>query len=214
MKHLADTWFYLCLIMDIYSRKVIAWEVHGPDDVGVMPSGSVQRAALAERIAADEQRPVLHGDNGSTLEATTVLAMLHWLGVKLSYSRPRVSDDNAFVESLFHTSKYRPPSSRRTALQTWTPSGNGRCAFVHWYHNEHRHSGIRYVTPARWLGQTPRNCPPTGSVALNPELGYHPSTRSESGVINRLTLHDRGDNCLDAHRPADEASALLVSQDG
>lgn len=52
--------------------------------------------------------PVLHGDNGATLKATTVLAMLHWLGVKPSYSRPRVSDDNAFVESLFRTAKYRP----------------------------------------------------------------------------------------------------------
>jgi len=51
---------------------------------------------------------VLHGDNGATLEATTVLAMLHWLGVKPSYSRPRVSDDNAFAESLFRTAKYRP----------------------------------------------------------------------------------------------------------
>jgi transposase InsO family protein len=54
------------------------------------------------------QKPVLHGDNGSTLKATTVLAMMYWLGLKASYSRPRVSDDNAFVESLFRTAKYRP----------------------------------------------------------------------------------------------------------
>ncbi len=53
-------------------------------------------------------RPVLHGDNGASLKATTVLAMLHWLGIKPSYSRPRVSDDNAFVEALFRTAKYRP----------------------------------------------------------------------------------------------------------
>jgi transposase InsO family protein len=55
-----------------------------------------------------EQRPVLHGDNGATLKATTVLATLHWLKIRPSYSRPRVSDDNAFVESLFRTAKYRP----------------------------------------------------------------------------------------------------------
>ena len=54
------------------------------------------------------ERPVLHGDNGSTLKATTVLAMLNWLGIRPSYSRPRVSDDNAFVEALFKTAKYRP----------------------------------------------------------------------------------------------------------
>ena len=53
-------------------------------------------------------KPVLHGDNGATLKATTVIAMLNWLGVKPSYSRPRVSDDNAYAESLFRTAKYRP----------------------------------------------------------------------------------------------------------
>jgi len=51
---------------------------------------------------------VLHGDNGGTLKATTVLAMLHWLGVKPSYPRPRVRDDNAYAEALFRTAKYRP----------------------------------------------------------------------------------------------------------
>jgi len=50
-------------------------------------------------------KPVLHGDNGGTLKATTVLVMLHWLKIKPSYWRPRVSNDNAFVESLFRTAK-------------------------------------------------------------------------------------------------------------
>ena len=91
---------------------------------------------------------MLHGDNGATLKATTVLAMLHWLGVKPSYSRPRVSDDNAFVESLFRTAKYRPqyPAQGFADLQAarqWASD------FVHWYNHEHRHSGIRYVTPAQ-----------------------------------------------------------------
>ncbi len=68
----------------------------------------VRRTALAESIATMHTKPVLHGDNGSTLKATTVLAMLNWLGVTPSYSRPRVSDDNAYAESLFRTAKYRP----------------------------------------------------------------------------------------------------------
>jgi putative transposase len=67
----------------------------------------VRRAALAEGIAALTDKPMLHGDNGSTLKPTTVLVMLNWLGVKPSYSRPRVSDDNAYAESLFRTAKYR-----------------------------------------------------------------------------------------------------------
>jgi transposase InsO family protein len=112
-----------------------------------------RRTALAEGVYAMPARPVLHGDNGATLKATTVLAMLHWLGIKPSYSRPRVSDDNAFAEALFRTVKYRPefPSKGFADLDVarqWT------VRFVQWYNHEHRHSGIRYVTPAqRHAGQ-------------------------------------------------------------
>ena len=88
--------------------------------------------ALAERTATRDIKPVLHGDNGSTLNATTVLAMLQWLGVKPSYSRPRVSDDNAYAESLFRTAKYRPefPAKGFASLddaRAWAAE------FVHWY---------------------------------------------------------------------------------
>jgi transposase InsO family protein len=100
-------WFHLYLILDLYSRKIVGWEVHVTDD-SVHAAHLVRRTALAEGIATMTTKPVLHGDNGSTLKATTVLAMLYWLGVKPSYSRPRVSDDNAYAESLFRTAKYRP----------------------------------------------------------------------------------------------------------
>ncbi len=80
-------------------------------------------------------------------KATTVLAMLHWLGVKPSYSRPRISDDNAFIESLFKTARYCPEFSEHSfanlkAARTWGHD------FVRWHNGEHRHSGVRYVTPA------------------------------------------------------------------
>ena len=68
----------------------------------------VHRTALAGGIAKRNDKPVLHGDNGSTLLATTVLAMLYWLGIAPSSSRPRVSEDNASAESLFRTARYRP----------------------------------------------------------------------------------------------------------
>ena len=186
-------WFHLYLILDLYSRKIVGWEVHDSDhsDHAVH---LVRRTALAEGIASQETKPVLHGDNGSTLKATTVLAMLNWLGVKPSYSRPRVSDDNAYAESLFRTAKYRPEFSTKgfadlDAARTWAAS------FVHWYNVDHRHSGIGYVapaqrhagddhailaarhalytqahelTPARWSGRT-RNWTPIGAVTLNPE---------------------------------------------
>jgi len=145
----AGRWLYLYLIMDVYSRKIVGFEVHEDDDAD-HAARLAQRTALAEGIHAmpRDERPVLHGDNGATLKATTVLAMLWWLGVKPSYSRPRVSDDNAFVESLFRTAKYRPefPSEGFEdlgATREWARR------FVHWYNHDHRHSGIRYVSPAQ-----------------------------------------------------------------
>ena len=145
-------WFYLYLILDVFSRKIVGFEVHDSDDAD-HAAHLVKRTALAEGIHAMAAKPVLHGDNGATLKATTVLAMLHWLGVKPSYSRPRVSDDNAFVESLFRTAKYRPEFPAKgfadiDDARAWA------ARFVHWYNHEHRHSGIRYVSPAqRHAGQ-------------------------------------------------------------
>jgi transposase InsO family protein len=186
-------WFYLYLILDVYSRKVVGFEVHDTDAAD-HAAHLVKRTALAEGLHAMADKPVLHGDNGATLKATTVLAMLHWLGVKPSYSRPRVSDDNAFVESLFRTAKYRPefPSQGFAGL---AEARGWAARFVHWYNHEHRHSGIRYVSPAqrhagqdtsilaarhalyceardrhprRWSRGT-RNWTPVGAVTLNPE---------------------------------------------
>lgn len=139
-------WFYLYLILDLYSRKIVGYEVHEAES-GEHAAHLLKRTALAEGIHAATNKPVLHGDNGAALKATTVLAMLQWLGVAPSYSRPRVSDDNAFVESLFRTAKYRPgfPVQGFTELQdarTWAAQ------FVHWYNHEHLHSGLRFVTPA------------------------------------------------------------------
>ena len=100
-------WFYFYLIVDLYSRKIVGFEVHDTDSAE-HAAHLARRTALAEGVHAKPVRPVLHGDNGATLKATTVLAMLHWLGIEPSYSRPRVSDDNAFAEALFRTAKYRP----------------------------------------------------------------------------------------------------------
>jgi putative transposase len=145
-------WFYFYLILDLYSRKIVGFEVHDTDSAE-HAAPLARRTALAEGVQAMPVRPVLHGDNGATLKATTVLAMLHWLGIEPSYSRPRVSDDNAFVEALFRTAKYRPEFpieglADLEAAREWS------ARFVQWYNYEHRHSGIRYVTPAqRHAGQ-------------------------------------------------------------
>lgn len=186
-------WFYLYLILDLYSRKVVGWEVQSTDHAD-HAAHLVQRTAQAEGIAAMQTKPVLHGDNGATLKATTVLAMLHWLGVKPSYSRPRVSNDNPYAESLFRTAKYRPEFPPHGFADLADARG-WAATFVAWYNNDHRHSGIGYVSPAqrhagedvailaarheiytkareanpaRWSGAT-RNWTPCGPVTLNPE---------------------------------------------
>jgi putative transposase len=186
-------WFHLYLILDLYSRKIVGWEVHDTDDAN-HAAHLVRRTALSEGIVTLAEKPVLHGDNGSTLKATTVLAMLNWPGINPSYSRPRVSDDNPYAESLFRTAKYRPefPASGFESLEAaraWAAD------FVRWYNVDHRHSGIRYVSPeqrhtgadrailearhavylearqhhpARWSRNT-RDWSPIHAVTLNPE---------------------------------------------
>jgi putative transposase len=142
----AGRWFYLYLILDAFSRKIVGFEVHDTDD-SQHAAHLLKRTALAEGVHSMKARPVLHGDNGATFKATTVLAMLHWLKIKPSYSRPRVSDDNAFVESLFRTAKYRPqfPTEGFADLQA---ARQWASRFVRWYNHDHLHSGIRYVSPA------------------------------------------------------------------
>ena len=186
-------WFYLYLILDLYSRKIVGFEVHDTDSAD-HAAHLARRTALAEAVHAMPVRPVLHGDNGATLKGTTVLAMLNWLGIEPSYSRPRVSDDNPYAEALFRTAKYRPEFPVRgfaelDAAREWA------ARFVDWYNNVHRHSGIGYVTPAqrhtgedhallaarhelyqrarqsnprRWSGAT-RDWTPIEAVTLNPE---------------------------------------------
>ncbi len=199
-------WFYLYVILDVYSRKIVGFEVHATDNSDHAVE-LLRRTALAEGIHALPDRPVLHGDNGATLKATTVLAMMHWLGITASYSRPRVSDDNAFVESLFRTAKYRPqfPVSGFASLED---ARRWASKFVAWYNQDHRHSGIRYVSPAqrhagadrdilarrhtlylsareanprRWARHT-RNWNPITAVTLNPE---------KESVVNAALLAEK-----------------------
>ncbi len=137
--HVIGQGFFLYLILDLYSRKIVGFTVEVTDNSD-HATHLVKRTALAEGIHRLATKPVLHGDNGSTLKATRVLAMRYWLGVKPSYSRPRVSNDNAYSESLFRTAKVRPEFPARgfatiDDARLWTRE------FVRWYRNR---------TPAQW----------------------------------------------------------------
>ena len=182
--------FYLYLIVDIWSRKIVGWSLRH-EESSAYARDLIQQAI--EREDADPKKLALHSDNGGPMKGSTMLATLQRLGVVASFSRPGVSDDNPFSEALFRTMKYRPGFPRKpfenleAALQ-WVED------FVRWYNDEHLHSAIRYVTPSdrhagkdrpllanrhevytkarcrtprRWTVKT-RNWSPVGAVYLNP----------------------------------------------
>jgi transposase InsO family protein len=143
--------FYLYLFMDIYSRKVVGWEIYG-NESSEQAAEVLRKARLSESIAPQSEL-VLHSDNGSPMKGATMLATMHKLGVVPSFSRPSVSNDNAYSESLFKTLKYAPsyPSKPFESLEQarqWVH------VFVDWYNNKHRHSSLQYVTPVqRHIGE-------------------------------------------------------------
>ena len=133
----------LYLVLDIYSRKIVGWEIHETERADYAAT-LIRQACLTEGI--HEAGLVLHADNGSPMKGATMLATLQHLGVVPSFSRPSVSNDNPYSESLFGTMKYMPtfpahPFDSVEAAREWVEG------FVAWYNVMHRHSGIQFVTP-------------------------------------------------------------------
>lgn len=138
-------YFYLYLVVDIYSRKIVGWCVEDSENSDTAAE-LVREIAAREGLSPDQLR--LHSDNGTPMKGATLLATLQTLGIVPSFSRPSVSNDNAYSESLFKTLKYRPeyptkPFADLQAARRWVAE------FVHWYNHHHRHSAIRFVTPAQ-----------------------------------------------------------------
>lgn len=141
------TWWYLYLIMDVFSRKIVGYEVY-ESEAGELAAELVQKACWREHLTDRHKPLVLHSDNGSPMKASTFLEKLYDLDITPSYSRPRVSNANAFAESACKTLKYRPgfPVNGFATLieaREWVQQ------FTEWYNDEHRHSALRYVTPSQ-----------------------------------------------------------------
>jgi transposase InsO family protein len=137
--------FLLYLVEDVWSRKILGTAVHENESQELA-------AELIERIrleAPDQDLSgwVIHSDNGPAMKGATMLATLQRLGVVPSFSRPRVSDDNPYVESLFRTLKYCPEYST-TGFASIEEAQRWVARFVDYYNNHHQHSGIGYVAPA------------------------------------------------------------------
>jgi transposase InsO family protein len=185
--------FYLYLAMDIYSRKIVGWQVYGEESSALAADLMTD---ICQREGVQRQQVTLHSDNGSPMKGATMLATLQQLGVIPSFSRPAVSNDNPYSESLSRTLKYRPgypehPFAGLLSARRWVKG------FVDWYNHEHLHSAIRFVTPEqrhtgldkeilakrtqvylkakgkypnRWSGDI-RNWEAVSEVHLNPEKG-------------------------------------------
>lgn len=195
--------FYrLYMVLDIYSRKIVGWEVHG-EELAIHASVLIDKTCRRERIAKDQL--VLHADNGGPMKGATMLATLQKLGVVPSFSRPSVSDDNPYSEALFRTLKYTPAWPKRP-FQSLDEARQWVQTFVSWYNTEHRHSGIRFVTPQqrhegadkailtarsqvyeeakanrpdRWRGRAVRDWTPIGTVLLNPDQNSPAAAKTE-----------------------------------
>jgi putative transposase len=184
------TFYYLYLIEDLYSRRIVGWQVLDNESADAAAE-LVENTCVA--LDVDSSALHLHSDNGAPMKGATMLATLQRLGVVPSFSRPRVSDDNPFAESLFRTLKYRPGFPARPfrdieEARQWVEG------FVRWYNEEHLHSALNFVTPddryfgrdatilahrhlvyqrarrkhpERWSGET-RDWSPAAAVTLNP----------------------------------------------
>lgn len=97
--------FYLYLVEDVWSRRIVGFEVHAEESM-LLSAALVRTTCAAENV--DPKGLVLHSDNGGPMKGSTMLATLQHLGIVPSFSRPSVSDDNPFIESLFRTLQYRP----------------------------------------------------------------------------------------------------------
>jgi len=184
-------YYYLYMVEDVFSRMIVGWtiqEVESADHAGLLIDRICQEQGIAKG------KLTLHSDNGGPMTGATMVATLDRLGVIPSLSRPAVSDDNPYSESLFKTLKYRPsyPDSAFSGIDQAREWVRG---FVQWYNTEHLHSAIRFVTPSsrhlgldqailvkrsavyeqakhkhprRWSGPT-RNWTPITEVFLNPK---------------------------------------------
>jgi putative transposase len=135
--------FYLYIFMDIYSRKIVGYQVYTKES-SEYAADILEDICMKEKI--EKKQVILHSDNGSPMKGATMLATLQKLGVIPSFSRPGVSNDNPYSEALFRTMKYTPmyPSKPFESLEKtreWVEK------FVLWYNTEHLHSGIKFVTP-------------------------------------------------------------------
>ena len=195
--------YYLYLFSDLYDRSIVGWEVYEEESADYA-SSLIKRICLKQGRLTTEPL-VLHSDNGSPMKGATMLATLYQLGITPSNSRPRVSNDNPYAESLFKTLKYRP-NYQPKGFETLEEAREWVSLFVKWYNHDHHHSGLNFLTPyqrrsgssdkilskrkevyeaakaehpERWNGRATRDWSLPDTVYLNPEKVHEQSEKAD-----------------------------------
>lgn len=141
--NIRGVFFYLYLVIDIYSRKIVGWQVYERESAD-FAADLITDICINNKIIREQL--TLHSDNGSPMKGATMLATMQRLGVISSYSRPATSNDNPFSESVFKTLKYNKLFPEKP-FQSLQQARNWVNDFVNWYNFEHLHSAISFVTP-------------------------------------------------------------------
>lgn len=163
------TYFYLYVILDIYSRYVVGWML-APHERATLAQLLIDDTVSKHSI--DPNQLTLHADRGSSMASKPVAFLLADLGVTKSHSRPHVPNDNPFSESQFKTMKYRPDFPK-----TFDNIEQGRAFcrnFFGWYNLDHRHSGIAWHTPASVHYGTAHEVRQQRAATLDAAFQVHP----------------------------------------
>ncbi len=136
--------YYLYMFLDIFSRKIVDWQIY---EVESSEHAATILEAIYHQEGIEPQQLLVHSDNGAPMKGVSMLSKMQDLGVVPSFSRPSVSDDNAYIESLFRTLKYVPKYPGRFNDLAAARLYIGQ--FVTWYNTSHCHSGIKFVTPSQ-----------------------------------------------------------------
>lgn len=168
------TYFYLYVVLDIYSRCVVGWMI-AERESAQLAQELVEASCVREGIVREQL--TLHADNGGPMRAKSMALLLSDLGITQSHNRPHTSDDNPFSEAQFKTLKYRPDYPDRFGsiqdARTWARP------FFHWYNEQHYHTGLNLLTPASvHFGQAAAICQQRQTV-MNAAYAAHPARFSK-----------------------------------
>ena len=159
----------LYVVLDLFSRFVLAWMVSRKEN-SALAQQLMAEATAKYRIDAGQL--TIHQDRGAPMTANRYIDLMSEMGVVLSHSRPRVSNDNAFSEAQFRTQKYQPDYPGRfdhgAHARTWCES------YFDWYNFDHHHAGLASYTPEQVFTGHYRDVAQAKQLALDAQYAQHP----------------------------------------